>query len=52
MLPPHRYYYLHNFQRALAWVSDRYADLLDEGGAVVVLLLEALACISGKAWLE
>lgn len=29
MLPPHRYYYLHNFQRALAWVSDRYADLLD-----------------------
>ena len=30
MLPPHRYYYLHNFQRALAWVSDRYADLLDE----------------------
>ena len=30
MLRPHRYYYLHNFQRALAWVSDRYADLLDE----------------------
>ncbi|WP_313622015.1 VRR-NUC domain-containing protein [Achromobacter sp.] len=31
MLPPHRYYYLHNFQRALAWISDRYADLLDAG---------------------
>lgn len=31
MFPPHRYYYLHNFQRALAWVSDRYADLLDDG---------------------
>jgi len=30
MLPAHRYYYLHNFQRALAWVSDRYADLLDD----------------------
>ncbi|MGE8656344.1 MAG: VRR-NUC domain-containing protein [Achromobacter sp.] len=30
MLPPHRYYYLHNFQRALAWVGERYADLLDE----------------------
>ncbi|EHK68037.1 VRR-NUC domain-containing protein [Achromobacter arsenitoxydans] len=30
MLPPHRYYYLHNFQRALAWVFDRYADLLDD----------------------
>lgn len=29
MLPPHRYYYLLNFQRALAWISDRYADLLD-----------------------
>ncbi|MBB1627914.1 VRR-NUC domain-containing protein [Achromobacter sp. UMC71] len=30
MLAPHRYYYLHNFQRALAWVAERYADLLDE----------------------
>nr|WP_315846198.1 VRR-NUC domain-containing protein [uncultured Achromobacter sp.] len=31
MFPPHRYYYLHNFQRALAWVADRYADLLAAG---------------------
>ncbi len=30
MLPPHRYYYLHNFQRALDWISHRYGDLLDE----------------------
>lgn len=30
MLAPHRYYYLHNFQRALAWVGERYADLLDD----------------------
>jgi len=30
MLPPHRYYYLHNFQRALGVIADRYADLLDE----------------------
>lgn len=30
MLAPHRYYYLHNFQHALAWVSERYADLLDD----------------------
>ncbi|AKQ55863.1 VRR-NUC domain-containing protein [Bordetella hinzii] len=29
MLPAHRYYYLHNFQRALAWVAQRYDDLLD-----------------------
>ena len=29
MLPPHRYYYLHNFQRALAWMGERYGDLLD-----------------------
>ncbi|EER57759.1 VRR-NUC domain-containing protein, partial [Acidovorax delafieldii 2AN] len=29
MLPPHRYYYLHNFQRALAWVGERYGDLLN-----------------------
>ncbi len=29
MLPPHRFYYLHNFQRALDWIGERYADLLD-----------------------
>jgi len=29
MLPPHRYYYLHNFERALAWVRERYGDLLE-----------------------
>lgn len=29
MLPPHRLYYLHNFQRALAWLAGRYGDLLD-----------------------
>ncbi|MBX3633414.1 MAG: VRR-NUC domain-containing protein [Simplicispira sp.] len=29
MLEPHRYYYLHNFQRALAWVGGRYGGLLD-----------------------
>lgn len=29
MLPPHRYYYLHNFQRALAWIGERHGDLLD-----------------------
>ncbi|MGE0807519.1 MAG: VRR-NUC domain-containing protein, partial [Burkholderiaceae bacterium] len=25
-----RYYYLQNFQRALAWIGERYGDLLDE----------------------
>ena len=30
MLPSHRYYYLHNFQRALAWIAERHGDLLDE----------------------
>jgi hypothetical protein len=29
MLPPHRFYYLHNFQRALDWIAERYGDLLD-----------------------
>ncbi|QNP60476.1 VRR-NUC domain-containing protein [Paenacidovorax monticola] len=28
-LPAHRYYYLHNFQRALDWLGERYGDLLD-----------------------
>ena len=29
-MPPHRFYYLHNFQRALDWLGRRYGDLLDE----------------------
>ncbi|WP_280190465.1 VRR-NUC domain-containing protein [Delftia sp. PS-11] len=29
MLAPHRFYYLHNFQRALEWIAGRYGDLLD-----------------------
>ena len=28
MLPLHRYYYLHNFERVLAWVREGYGDLL------------------------
>ncbi|MDR3004737.1 MAG: VRR-NUC domain-containing protein, partial [Acidovorax sp.] len=28
-IPPHRFYYLHNFQRALDWLQQRYGDLLD-----------------------
>ena len=30
VLPSHRYYYLHNFQRALNWLGERHGDLLDE----------------------
>lgn len=29
MLAAHRFYYLHNFQRALDWIAERYGDLLD-----------------------
>jgi len=29
MLAPHRYYYLHNFERALQWLGQRYGDVLD-----------------------
>lgn len=29
VLPPHRFYYLHNFQQALDWLGRRYGDLLD-----------------------
>lgn len=28
-MPPYRFYYLHNFQQALAWVAERYEDVLD-----------------------
>ena len=30
VLPPHRFYYLHNFQQALDWLGQRYGDLLSE----------------------
>ena len=30
MFPAHRYYYLHNFERALDWIAERYEDLLDD----------------------
>lgn len=30
ILPPHRFYYLHNFQQALDWLAQRYGDLLSE----------------------
>ena len=42
MFPPHRYYYLHNFQRALAWVGERYDDLLDEAGRSFLQRFEQL----------
>jgi tetratricopeptide (TPR) repeat protein len=29
MPAPHRYYYLHNFRRALDWIGERHGDLLD-----------------------
>lgn len=29
-LPPHRFYYLRNFQQALSWIGERYEDVLDE----------------------
>lgn len=29
MTPDYRFYYLHNFQRALDWIGQRHADLLD-----------------------
>lgn len=30
ILPPHRFYYLHNFQQALDWLAQRYGDLFSE----------------------
>ena len=29
-IPPHRFYYLHNFEQALEWLAARYGDVLDE----------------------
>lgn len=30
MFPAHRYYYLHNFERALGWLAERHIDLLGD----------------------
>ena len=49
MFPPHRYYYLHNFQRALAWVAERYDDVLDEPQRRFVADYAALPAVAGAA---
>ncbi|MEG1767515.1 MAG: VRR-NUC domain-containing protein [Comamonas sp.] len=46
MVPPHRYYYLHNFERALAWIEQRYSDLLDAGERDFLAQFGALAPLS------
>ncbi|MEG0001787.1 MAG: VRR-NUC domain-containing protein [Comamonas sp.] len=46
MVPPHRYYYLHNFQRALAWIEQRYSDLLDAGEREFLAQFAALPALS------
>ena len=46
LVPPHRYYYLHNFQRALAWIEQRYSDLLDPGEREFLAQFAALPALS------
>ena len=46
LVPPHRYYYLHNFERALAWIEQRYSDLLDAGERDFLAQFGALAPLS------
>ena len=46
LVPPHRYYYLHNFQRALAWIEQRYGDLLDAGERDFLAQFAALPALS------
>ena len=45
-VPPHRYYYLHNFERALAWIAQRYSDLLDPGEHDFIAQFAALPDLS------
>ena len=45
-VPPHRYYYLHNFQRALDWIAQRYSDLLDAGERDFLARFAALSPLS------
>ena len=45
-IPPHRYYYLHNFQRALGVVAARYADLLDDAQTAFLAHFDRLPPLS------
>lgn len=40
--PAHRFYYLHNFERALGWLSERYEGLLSEQEAAFIRDFAAL----------
>jgi hypothetical protein len=44
--PPFRYYYLHNFQRALCWIAERHGDLLDEAETAFIREFEGLPDVS------
>jgi len=45
-VPPHRYYYLHNFERALDWIGQRYSDLLDSSERDFLAQFAALPAMS------
>ena len=42
MLPPHRFYYLHNFVQALDWIGARYGDWLDASELAFMAAFKAL----------
>ncbi|HRO59823.1 MAG TPA: VRR-NUC domain-containing protein [Burkholderiaceae bacterium] len=46
MFPAHRYYYLHNFRQALAWIGERYEDLLDHAERRFLVQFEQLPQLS------
>ncbi|WP_200843449.1 VRR-NUC domain-containing protein [Pantoea sp. 18069] len=46
LVPPHRFYYLHNFERALGWIAQRYSDLLDAGERDFLAQFAALSPLS------
>ncbi|RIX70980.1 VRR-NUC domain-containing protein, partial [Acidovorax cavernicola] len=46
VVPVHRYYYLHNFERALAWIAQRYSDLLDADERAFLARFAALPPLS------
>ena len=46
MLLSHHYYYLHNFRRAIDWVRQRYADVLDATEIGFIDSFHHLPCMS------
>ena len=47
---PEPFYYLHNFRAVLAWIGERYADLLDDQERAFIAAFAELPEASQACW--